>query len=501
MRVILPLLLLFSLSGFSQTINIIPNPSKIEIKDGFLNFKQGLSIKTYGEDVELTGIARLFGNTLFGSKAWKVPESKDRAKLIILHILYPQSDPLTDESYSIRVFPDSVLIQSHSYRGLFYGCQSATQLFINSVLTNEVPCMEITDTPQYAYRGMHLDVCRHFFSTDVVKQYLDLMAQLKLNVFHWHLTDDQGWRIEIKKYPRLTEVGGWSTQKDGFKTGGYYTQKEIKEIVAYAAERFITVIPEIELPGHSSAAIAAYPFLSCTPNEAKTVPTTWGIKKDIYCPSDSTFSFLKDVLDEVCTLFPGKYIHLGGDEAPKDAWKKSSVAQALMQREHLKNEEELQHYFLKKMEDYLATKGKRCIGWGEIVKGGLSDSVLVMSWLNKKAGVKAIAHGNQVIMTPRVFCYFDYPQNISDKKPAWWMLYLGVHKVYSFNPMANSIPGEKRKLVLGGQANVWTEYITDEKRLHHQIMPRLSAMAEALWSKHKNFADFQERMNNSAVLK
>ncbi len=493
--------LLFSLPGFSQVINIIPNPSKIELKAGFLNFKQGLSIKTYGDDAELSGIARLFGNSLFGSKEWKVPESKNGAKLIILQILESPDNSSADESYSIRVFTDSVLIQSHTYRGLFYGCESATQLFINSVLTNEIPCMEITDTPQYAYRGMLLDVCRHFFSTDVVKQYIDLMAELKLNVFHWHLTDDQGWRIEIKKYPRLTEVGGWCTQKDGFKYGGYYTQKEIKEIVAYAAERYITVIPEIELPGHSSAAIAAYPFLSCTPNEPKTVPTTWGIKKDIYCPSDSTFSFLKDVLDEVCALFPEQYIHMGGDEAPKDAWKKSRIAQALMQREHLKNEEELQHYFLKKMEDYLATKGKRCIGWGEIVKGGLSDSVLVMSWLNKKAGVKAIAHGNQVIMTPRVYCYFDYPQKLSDKKPTLWMLFLGLHKVYRFSPMANSIPVEKRNLVLGGQANVWTEYIIDEKRLHHQIMPRLAAMAEALWSKHKNFADFRERLNNSAVLK
>ena len=492
---------LFPLFGFSQAVNIIPNPSKIEVKSGFLNFKQGLSIKSFGDDEKMTSVSRQFANSLFGSKAWKVPGSTDHAKLIVLKILPAQTDSLTDESYTIRVFPDSVLIEAHTYHGLFYGCQSAVQLFVNSVLTNEIPCMEITDTPQYAYRGMELDVCRHFFSKEVVKQYLDLMVQLKMNVFHWHLTDDQGWRIDIKKYPRLTEIGAWRSEKDGSKYGGYYTQQDIQEIVAYAAERFITVIPEIELPGHSSAAIAAYPWLSCTPKEVKQVPNTWGIKKDIYSPGDSTFRFVKDVLDEVCSLFPGTFIHMGGDEAPKEAWEKSSVAQALIQKQHLKNVEELQHYFLKNIEDYLATKGKRCIGWGEIVKGGLSDSVVVMSWLNKQAGLRATEHGNQVIMTPRVSCYFDYPQKISDKKPAWWMLYLGLNKVYQFTPMAKSIPVEKRKLVLGGQANVWTEYITDEKQLHHQVMPRLAAMAEALWSKNKNFVDFKERLNNSGVLK
>ena len=501
MRSVLIIALLCPLLNFAQVVNIIPYPSKVEVKPGFLNFKRGLSIKTYGDDDKMTFIARQFANSLFGSKAWKVPGSTEGARNIILKILPAQSDSLTDESYDIRVFTDSVMIQAHTYRGLFYGCQSAVQLFVNSVLTFAIPCMEITDTPQYPYRGLHLDVCRHFFSKDVVKQYLDLMVQLKMNVFHWHLSDDQGWRIEIKKYPKLTGVGAWRTEKDGTKYGGYYTQDDIKEIVAYASERFITVIPEIELPGHSSAAIAAYPWLSCYPNQPKEVPNTWGIKEDIYCPTDSTFGFVKDVLDEVCTLFPGRFIHTGGDEAPKAAWKKSAVAQALMRKEHLKNEEELQHYFLKKVEDYLAVKGKRCIGWGEIVKGGLSDSVVVMSWMDKKAGVKAIAHGNQVIMTPRTFCYFDYPQKVCDKKPAWWMLYLGLNKVYRFDPLTKAIAVDKRKLVLGGQACVWTEYITNEKQLRHQIMPRLAAMAEALWSTNKNLADFKERLNTSAPLK
>ena len=500
MRHLFLLALLYPAFVFAQ-VGIIPKPNKVEIKQGFLNFQNGLTVKTRGDDARMTSVARLFANNLFGSKQWKVPASTENGKNIVLKILAPQSDSLTDESYSLSVTRDSMLIAAHTYRGLFYGCQSAMQLFLNSVLTNEMPCVEITDTAQFVHRGLELDVCRHFFSKEVVEQYIDLMAQLKMNVFHWHLTDDQGWRIEIKKYPRLTETGGWRTYKDGFKSGGYYTQADIKEIVAYARERFITIVPEIELPGHSSAAIAAYPFLSCTPLLPKEVPTTWGIKKDIYCPSDSTFHFLQDVLDEVCELFPGKYIHLGGDEAPKDAWRKSDIAQALIQKEHLKNEEELQHYFLKKMEDYLARKGKRCIGWGEIVKGGLSDSVVVMSWLDKNAGIKAMEHGNAVIMTPRTFCYFDYPQKMSDKKPAWWMLYLTLHQVYKFDPLPKHATAQQHKLVLGGQANVWTEYITDEKQLHHQVMPRLAAMAEALWSKEKDFADFKERMSNSVPLK
>ena len=493
--------LIFPLLAFSQDIPVIPKPNKVELKSGFLNFRNGLSVKSYGDDERVTSIARLFANSLFGSKQWKVPGSTPAAKNIILKILPSQSDSLTDESYSLRVSADSVILQSHTYKGLFYGCQTATQLFVNSVLTYEIPCMEITDTPQYGYRGLLLDVSRHFFSKEVVKQYIDLMAQLKMNTLHWHLTDDQGWRIEIKKYPRLTEVGAWRSEKDGTKYGGYYTQDDIKEIVAYAAERFITIIPEIELPGHSSAAIAAYPFLSCNPGLPKKVPTAWGIKTDIYCPSDSTFQFLKDVLDEVCVLFPGKFIHMGGDEAPKYAWMHSQFAQALIKKEGLKNEEELQHWFLKKIEDYLALKGKRCVGWGEIVKGGLSNDVVVMSWLDKKAGIKALAHGNEVIMTPRWYCYFDYPQHRSEKKGAWWMLYLELNRVYKFDPLTKKLPAEKQHLILGGQASVWTEYIANEKQLHHQIMPRLAAMAEALWSRHKNFTDFKERVNTSAILK
>lgn len=499
MRLVVIFLTLVPFFSIAQGIEIIPKPAQVEIKSGFFNYSKGLGIKMDEADEESTFIMKQLATSLFGNKHFKTPVSQNEKK-IVLQLLAANADSVTDEGYRIRVSPDSVLIQAHTHRGLSYGCQSVAQLFINSSLTNQIPSAEINDHPQYKWRGMELDVCRHFFPKEVIKQYIDLLAELKMNVFHWHLTDDQGWRIEIKKYPKLTEVGAWRTEKDGTKYGGFYTQEDIKEIVAYANERYVAIVPEIELPGHSSAAIAAYPELSCNANEPKTIPTTWGIKPDIYCPSDFTFQFLHDVLDEVCELFPGKYIHLGGDEAPKKAWKKSYVAQALIKQEHLKNEEELQHYFLRKVEDYLATKNKTVIGWGEIVKGGLSDSVIVMSWLSKHAGVKAAEHGNLVIMTPRLFCYFDYPQKITDKRGAWYMTNLSVRKVYHFNPLPKSLREEKQKLILGGQANVWTEHIATEKQLLHQIMPRLTAMSEALWSNPalKDYEDFRERLSNSS---
>ena len=500
MRLAWSLLFFFPLISTAQGIEIIPKPALVEIKPGFFNFGKGLGIKMDEADAESTAILKQFANSLYGNKKFKAPAS-EQEKNIVLQLMPSRADSATDESYRIRVWPDSVLIQAHTHRGLSYGCQSVVQLFVNSLLTNQVPGLEINDHPQYPWRGMELDVCRHFFPKEVVKHYIDVLAQLKMNIFHWHLTDDQGWRIEIKKYPKLTEVGAWRTEKDGTKYGGFYTQEDIKEIVAYASERYVTIVPEIELPGHSSAAIAAYPELSCEPKGEKAVPNTWGIKPDIYCPSDFTFQFLRDVLDEVCGLFPGKYIHLGGDEAPKTAWKKSELAQALIKKEGLKNEEELQHYFLKKVENYLTTKNKIVIGWGEIVKGGLSDSVMVMSWLDKHAGVTATEHNNRAIMTPRFFCYFDYPSGITDKKGAWYMTYLPVKKVYHFNPAVKSVPEEKQKLILGGQANVWTEHIATEKQLQHQIMPRLAAMSEALWTSPalKDYDDFKERLNFSYV--
>lgn len=386
------------------------------------------------------------------------------------------------EGYKFQIDSVAAKLTANTATGLFYGIQTVKQLvkFDSTTQRYYVPGCTITDYPQYSYRGMHLDVCRHFFSKEVVKQYIDTLSKYRINYFHWHLTDDQGWRIEIQKYPKLTEAGAWRTEKDGSRYGGYYTQADIKEIVQYAAERHVTIIPEIEMPGHSSAAIAAYPWLSCNA-ENITVPNRWGIFKDIYCPTDSTFQFLRDVLDEVCALFPGPYIHIGGDEVPKDQWKKSPVVKNLMQREQLKNYEQVQHYFMRTMEQYLLTKGKRSMGWGEVTRGGMSDSLIVMSWRGKFAGIKAAKQGNHVVMASRFYCYFDYPQTWKEKKAAWWMTRTTANKVSQFNPQSSLLNSEQSKKVLGAEATLWTEYVPDEKQLWHQLQPRLKVFSRVLW--------------------
>ncbi|MBS1683764.1 MAG: beta-N-acetylhexosaminidase [Bacteroidetes bacterium] len=395
--------------------------------------------------------------------------------------------------YILIISREETTIYSRSPEGYENGKQTLGQI-INTYTGSKIPCMEIVDNAAYEYRGMHLDVCRHFFTKEFIKKYIDLLAAYKMNVFHWHLTDDQGWRIEIKKYPRLTEVGAWRTEADGSRYGGYYTQADIREIVAYAAERYITVVPEIEMPGHSSAALAAYPEFGCTGAQI-SVPATWGIKKDIYAPTDSTFHFFEDIMDEVCDLFPSHYIHIGGDEAPKAQWKSSPLAQSIMKQHQLKNEEELQHYFMHRVESYLNKKGRTAIGWGEVVKGGLSNSMVVMSWLDKSAGIRAARHGNRVIMAPRGYCYFDYPQR-GDKLKAIWMLPLSLRRVYAFSPASHSLSAAQNKLIIGGEATLWTEYVKTEDEALHQLMPRLAAIAEALWTggHQRNFSDFKRRL-------
>jgi len=326
---------------------------------------------------------------------------------------------------------------------------------------------------------MHLDVSRHFFDKEIIKQYIDTLAKYQLNYFHWHLTDDQGWRIEIKKYPKLTAIGAWRTEKDGSRYGGFYSQDDVKEVVQYAALRNVTIVPEIELPGHSSAAIAAYPWLGCTGKQIE-VPHRWGIFKDIYIPTDSTFRFLEDVLDEICELFPSHYIHIGGDEVPKKQWIQSPFCKQFMKEKKLKNAEQLQYYFMKKIEDYLLTKGRRSMAWGEAVRGGISDSMIIMSWLGKGAGIKAAKRGSNVVMAPRLSCYFDYPQSLKDKKHAWWMTYTPLKKVARFSPQSKRLSEEENKRIIGAEATLWTEYVTNERELWHQLVPRIGAFGNAL---------------------
>ena len=415
-----------------------------------------------------------------------------------------------EEGYQLEVDQNKISITAKTTKGAFYAVQSLIQLLPISVSKGEpigVQAISIKDAPQFKYRGMHLDVGRHFFSVDFIKKYIDLISRLKMNTFHWHLTEDQGWRIEIKKYPKLQEIaayrketliGHYSDQPhqfDGKRYGGYYTQEQIKEIVAYAQARQVTVIPEIEMPGHSQAAIAAYPELGCTGKPVE-VATKWGVFEEVYCPKESTFEFLEDVIDEVITLFPGKYIHIGGDEAPKTRWKNCNHCQKLIKQKGLKDEHGLQSYFISRMEKYINSKGKQIIGWDEILEGGLAPNATVMSWRGTNGAVEAAKEGHDVILTPGSHCYFDHYQSDNENEPVAIGGFLPLEKVYSFNPIPKELNKEQSKYVLGAQGNVWTEYMPNEKKVEYMAFPRVVALSEVVWSssKHRNYTDFVKRL-------
>ena len=367
---------------------------------------------------------------------------------------------------------------------------------------------------------MHLDVGRHFFPPEFIKKYIDYLAYHKFNTFHWHLTEDQGWRIEIKKYPLLTSVGGFRNgtiigrypgkSNDSLRYGGFYTQEQIKDIVKYAADRYITIIPEIEMPGHSSAAIAAYPQLSCFPDEStKILPTTpwagsrkgkqvqqtWGVFEDVFCPSEYTFNFLENVLDEVMQLFPSKYIHIGGDECPKASWKRSEFCQQLIKEKGLKDEHGLQSYFIQRIEKYLNSKGRQIIGWDEILEGGLAPNATVMSWRGEEGGIAAAKDHHNVVMTPGTYCYFDHSQSRNEDSVTIGS-YLPLEKVYNYEPVPKELNTEEAKYILGAQGNVWTEYMSNPKKVEYMIFPRMSALSEVLWSQKekRDWKDFERRL-------
>lgn len=431
-------------------------------------------------------------------------------------------------TYTLHADKKGIVIKGVDAEGVFYGVQTLIQMLpLEKTTVLKVPFTDIYDFPRFQYRGMHLDAGRHFFSTAFVKKYIDNLARHKMNYFHWHLTDDQGWRIEIKKYPRLTEIGGYrngtiighypGTANDNTPYGGFYTQEEIKEVIAYAAQRYITIIPEIEMPGHASAAIAAYPQLSCFPDSAtymnppasslnqalpvKKVQETWGVFDDVFCPSDYTFNFLQDVLDEVMALFPAKYIHIGGDECPKVAWKKSAFCQNLMKEKGLKDEHELQSYFIQRIEKYINGKGRQIIGWDEILEGGLAPNAVVMSWRGEKGGVEAAKDNHFVIMTPSGYAYFDHSQALSkDKEDSVTIsCCLTLQKVYSYEPVPAQLQNTaQEKFVMGAQANIWTEYLHYPSTVMYQALPRMSALCEVLWSPKpaRNWIDFSSRLKS-----
>ena len=489
---------------------IIPTPSFDGVNNENFVFNKNVSINT---DFELKSAAN-FANDFFEEKlGYKLPyDSKPNGNL--LQFIFDESIE-NEEGYELKVDTSLITIKAKTAKGAFYAFQSLRQFFPATVENKTFPhktillrCALIKDTPRFSYRGMHLDVSRHLFSVDFIKKYIDILAQLKMNTFHWHLTDDQGWRIEIKQYPELQKVAAFrdetlighyndAPQKfDGKKYGGFYTQEQVKEIVNYASERHITVIPEIEMPGHSQAAIAAYPNLGCTGKPTK-VATKWGVFEDIYCPKEETFTFLEHVLDEVMPLFPGKYIHIGGDEAPKTRWKACKHCQALIKKKDLKDEHGLQSYFIARMEKYINSKGKSIIGWDEILEGGLAPNATVMSWRGTKGAVEAAKAGHDVIMTPTSHAYFDYYQSDNEAEPLAIGGYLPLEKVYNFNPIPKELTKEEAKHVLGVQGNLWTEYISTPEQAEYMVFPRVIAMAKVAWSDSniENYEEFAYRLS------
>lgn len=425
----------------------------------------------------------------------------------------PHKEISNKESYQLTIDSKHITISAEEGgSGNFYALQTLIQLLpIEKSSKLSIPCLLIKDAPRFQWRGMHLDVCRHFYPVSFIKKYIDLIALYKMNTFHWHLTEDQGWRIEIKKYPKLTQVGAWrkgtmvgsySDQKyDSIPYGGFYTQEEIKDIVAYAVKKHVTIVPEIEMPGHSLAAIAAYPWLSCT-GKQQEVAKGWGVFEDVYCTKDSTFQFLQNVLDEVMALFPGKYIHIGGDESPKTRWKECKHCQAMIKKEKLKDEHELQSYFIKRIEKYINSKGKQIIGWDEILEGGLAPNAAVMSWQGTEGGIAAAKQKHKVVMTPGSHCYFDHYQSWPADEPLAIGGYTPLEKVYAYEPIPEGLNSEEEQYILGAQGNVWTEYILNEKQVEYMAVPRMAALAEVLWTRPelKNETDFLTRLQEHFLL-
>jgi len=510
-KLLVPLILsliIFQLSAQIKsvgTIQIIPQPNKITLSKGVFSLTNDTKIQYRGGETAKP-MAEKLAAMLNRSSGLQFQVSTANAAKSAIVFLLDKKQTANDESYSVSVKPRQIIITASSAHGLFNGLQSLRQLFPsaieseNSVPTNwAIPCVEIEDAPRYSYRGLHLDVSRHFFDKKFILKYIDMMAMYKYNTFHWHLTDDQGWRIQIKKYPLLNKISAFRKECNGDTTGGFYTQDEVKEVVAYAAERFVEVIPEIEMPGHAVAVLAAYPELSCSGGPF-TVASTWGIFSDVYCAgNEKTYDFIQGVLDEVIPLFPSKYIHIGGDECRKTRWERCIKCQAKMKTENLANEHKLQSYFINRIEKYVQPKGKQIIGWDEILEGGVTQTATIMSWRGIKGGIEAAKHGNDVVMTPGTHCYFDYYQGVEAEEPAAFPhnKFLPLQQVYTFDPTPKELTTEQAKHILGGQANVWAEFITTTAQVEYMVYPRALAMIECLWTmpEKKEYTFFEQKVH------
>jgi len=511
------------LAQIGVQIPVIPAPSIVQNKPGKFRIIPGFRILLNSDNRDVRKLINSFAEKLRKIQGLDVPitsgsEIEIRENMLLFELASDKSH-LGNEGYELEIDPNSMSIKAFKPAGLFYGVQTLLQLLPPELETGQnlpgfnqmtLSCMKIIDTPRFPYRGMHLDVGRHFFPVPFIKKYIDILALHKFNTFHWHLTEDQGWRIEIKQYPKLSEISSYRNETivghyrdqphkfDGQRHGGVYTQQEIRDVVQYAQDRFITIIPEIEMPGHSVAALAAYPELSCT-GGSFDVSTIWGVKEDVYCAgNDKVFEFLENVLSEVMELFPSKYIHIGGDESPKIRWENCEKCQARIQEEGLADEDELQSYFIRRIEKFLLSKGRKLIGWDEILEGGLAPEATVMSWRGMRGGIEAARQGHDVIMTPVSFCYFDYYQANPKTEPLAIGGYTTLKKVYSFEPVPSELSEMESRHIIGAQGNVWTEYIKTPEYAEYMSVPRMTALSEVVWSpkESRNWKYFRARLEN-----
>jgi len=501
-KIILLVCVLLQLNVNAQSsVNITPEPAMTKINQGeFLLTNQTTIInesKTENSKKYLADYLLKFYKINLLTSNVKTKKGN------IIEFQFDETDG-NNNQYQLIVTDNRIKIKGNA-EGIFNGVQTLIQLIPINQKELRIQALEINDAPRFSYRGMHLDVGRHFFSVDFVKKYIDFLALHKFNTLHWHLTEDQGWRIEIKKYPLLTQTGSCRNQTligpygtgqyDGKKYCGYYTQEQIKDIVKYAAARYINIIPEIEMPGHSMAALTSYPFLGCTKGPYK-VMETWGVSDDVLCVgNDSSFIFLENVLDEVMQLFPSKFIHIGGDECPKERWRDCALCQKRMKENNLKNEHELQSYFISRIEKYLNSKGRNIIGWDEILEGGLAPNATVMSWRGEEGGIAAAKSKHNAIMTPGTPVYFDHAQSKNEDSLTNGG-YNSLKMVYDFEPIPKELNNEEAKYILGAQANMWTEYMDNEKKVEYMLFPRMTALSEVLWSQqsNKNWQHFENKI-------
>jgi hexosaminidase len=493
---------------YNQGINIIPKPNQMVCGNDFYEINRRI-VLVVSDSLRNDKSISYFRAKIKNSTGLNLKMVSQKPPANYIEFVLNQKEDYGSEGYLLTVKPSSVRLSANTSRGLFYGMQSLLQLMPAEIESPRkttsaewlIPCVEIRDSPRFRWRGMHLDVCRHFVPVENIKKHLDMMAMYKLNTFHWHLTEDQAWRIEIKKHPRLTEIGSKRVEGEGFEYGGYYSQEQIRDLVQYATDRHINIVPEIEMPGHALAALSAYPQLSCTggPFSPRIV---WGVEEDVFCAGkEETFRFLEDIISEVADLFPYEYIHIGGDECPKERWKECPRCQQRMKDEKLTNEHELQSYFIKRIEKTVLFHNRKMIGWDEILEGGLAPSATVMSWRGEQGGIEAASMGHDVVMTPGSHCYLDHYQGSSKVEPVAIGGYTLLEKVYSYEPIPAKLNPDKAHHVLGTQGNVWTEYMYTPELVEYFVYPRILALAEVCWTKPelKDFGSFLSRLDNHHV--